>query len=918
MASFNPGLSEPQNTKPKPKKIFSNNVPPGLHYLPHDPKSDGFLDLFRSFLLSKDERKAILALAEEDAKVFIEIIDRVFRVLRLDNELREITFRVLVHLCSRIGRLPDSYLVSDKFDLSGIPYASGGFSDVWKGSFRGKSVAVKSLKISDFGDIIRIRQRFCKEVVTWKNLSHPNVLNLIGVLDTLEEGRFSVISEWMANGDLTQYVRTNAGNHLKLLADAVEGLRHLHKSGIVHGDLKGANILITDTEPVSACLSDFGCTTIVYDPGFGMEPLESEVYGGTTPFMAPERLVPSKFGLEDGTPTMEADIYAMAMTIYQVLTGTLPFGKRTGPEVMFQLLGGVRPSKPKNALELGLSDEVWKLLEDCWQTDRQLRPPVNDVLGHVRSAASACGTLPPVGGVARRDRDPASDFAKFDQLFADLIPGELPLPSHLCQRPMLCGIVVPEGIGSGRQMEQTPGVADSDNDWDIPGDKLPARSSSSHSIHPPSSAAGEDVVSGSLSGNDYDRVVALDPLPVPADCFSQVTNEILDLTDQVASVALFGSIGVGKSFVARTVLDHGQTKAKYGENRYFVRCDDLMNSLEGFIECLSGAIYTDATQLQLRLQSSPPLILLLDGVDSVLDPLTPEAEEMHAWIEEFGGYEHVCLVTTSRIYPDIHGFHRVKVPTPPEDGARDIFYSLCNLHRSPAVDALIAGLDYNPFSIELLARSTRENSWDEQMLLKAWDDRKSVLRTRYYQGLKEMIEPVLRSPRIKEQTMARDILEAVASFQSGIRECQLEGIFSKKSGVKEVVDVLCVFSLISRRHGDLKMPSPLQFYFLESMLVYAETEEVIRWDDDCMPAQGGLLALFGRWMTPTTIIDVQEGLANVPLAAVQENPTNIPRTTLQENPANTSPAAAQEDLVNTPPIDLQQQILPEPVAYELD
>ena len=136
--------------------------------------------------------------------------------------------------------------------------------------------------------------------------------------------------------------------------------------------------------------------------------------------MAPERLVPSKFGLEDGTPTMEADIYAMAMTIYQVLTGTLPFGKRTGPEVMFQLLGGVRPSKPKNALELGLSDEVWKLLEDCWQTDRQLRPPVNDVLGHVRSAASACGTLPPVWGVARRDRDPASDFAKFGESLAQL------------------------------------------------------------------------------------------------------------------------------------------------------------------------------------------------------------------------------------------------------------------------------------------------------------------------------------------------------------------------------------------------------------------------------------------------------------------------------------------------------------------
>ena len=57
---------------------FSNNVPPALHYLPPlNPKSDEFTNLFRSFLLSNDERKTILELPEADAKVFIEVIDRV-------------------------------------------------------------------------------------------------------------------------------------------------------------------------------------------------------------------------------------------------------------------------------------------------------------------------------------------------------------------------------------------------------------------------------------------------------------------------------------------------------------------------------------------------------------------------------------------------------------------------------------------------------------------------------------------------------------------------------------------------------------------------------------------------------------------------------------------------------------------------
>ena len=103
-------------------------------------------------------------------------------------------------------------------------------------------------------------QRFCKEVAIWKNLCHPNVLNLIGVPDTLEEGRFSMVSEWMVHGSITEYVRANAGNHSELvghsdrvtpchrlpntlqLVDAAEGLRYLHTVGIVHGDIKGVSV----------------------------------------------------------------------------------------------------------------------------------------------------------------------------------------------------------------------------------------------------------------------------------------------------------------------------------------------------------------------------------------------------------------------------------------------------------------------------------------------------------------------------------------------------------------------------------------------------------------------------------------------------------------------------------------------------
>ena len=85
-----------------------------------------------------------------------------------------------------------------------------------------------------------------------------------------------------------------------------------------------ANILITNANPVTACLADFEFATIMCDPSLGVELSESIADGGATPFMAPELLFPSKFGLEKYTPTKEADIYAMGMVIYQVRTARCP------------------------------------------------------------------------------------------------------------------------------------------------------------------------------------------------------------------------------------------------------------------------------------------------------------------------------------------------------------------------------------------------------------------------------------------------------------------------------------------------------------------------------------------------------------------------------------------------------------------
>jgi len=334
----------------------------------------------------------------------------------------------------------------------------------------------------------------------------------------------------------------------------------------------------------------------------------------------------------------------------------------------------------------------------------------------------------------------------------------------------------------------------------------------------------------------------LPPFPAlpraPANPFSreEIVNDVLDLTDQVASTALFGSIGTGKSSVALTLLHHNRTKVKFGSNRHFMRCGDLKNSLEGFLERLSDAIGINHTtsigQLRSHLESSPPLILLLDGVDSILDPLAPEAEDIFATIEEFGCYQHICLLTTSRMYPEISGFHRVEVPTLSEGDARNAFYGLCHLGRSSVIDDLITRLDFHPLSIDLLASSVRENNWDESTFLKAWDDGGTGgLEVRYRQALRDAVEPSFLSPTIQNLgTAAREALSAIAAFPSGIKERRLEGTFPGITGVGVAVDVLCKFSLLYRQDGFVKMLSPFRFYFLDSMLEPAQRVEVIRCD----------------------------------------------------------------------------------------
>ena len=179
---------------------------------------------------------------------------------------------------------------------------------------------------------------------------------------------------------------------------------NLHLLDIAHGDIKPvgplllmkelvakppcpqSNILISDSPPPHAMLADFGSAWPLATPAEMPDEGELEERG-TPSFMAPELLLPTKFGLEKTRPSKEADVYAFGMTMYQVLTGKRPFRPMRNAGIVRAVILGERPAKPENAEEVGMTDTLWNLLRKCWKEDRKRRPDILQVRAEVHGIA---------------------------------------------------------------------------------------------------------------------------------------------------------------------------------------------------------------------------------------------------------------------------------------------------------------------------------------------------------------------------------------------------------------------------------------------------------------------------------------------------------------------------------------------------
>ncbi|KAK1230558.1 hypothetical protein PQX77_006358 [Marasmius sp. AFHP31] len=313
---------------------------------------------------SKPKCRALDSRRGQGAEKSLDLLQLLIDHPDLSDHLRSKICSTMLHISKKTGFHPKCLVIENVEVVEKHPVDGGGYADMWKGRLGKSLVCLKILRIFKEPEVQQVLKECNPEAVLWKQLRHPNVLPFLGVfLDT--SGRPCLVSPWMENGNLTQYIESAdpAFSQRVLLAfDVASGLAYLHEKSIVHGDLKGLNVLITPD--LRACISNFGLS-IVAETSLRFSNTSSAFSGGTTQYQAPEvvRLNISK-------PTKESDVYSYGCVAYEVKRDIA-----VGPCIM----NGARPERPTDIPNLQMSDELWTVMEECWKTEPPERPSAGDL-----------------------------------------------------------------------------------------------------------------------------------------------------------------------------------------------------------------------------------------------------------------------------------------------------------------------------------------------------------------------------------------------------------------------------------------------------------------------------------------------------------------------------------------------------------
>jgi len=216
---------------------------------------------------------------------------------------------------ANIGFASERQVLDSQYDIV-APLGEGGMGMVYKGwdKVLKRPVAVKKLR-SELQASPRERERFLKEAEMVASLHHPHIVDIYTIIRDASDTY--LVFEYVSGMTLHELLNETPGRRLpaaqalEILRQICEAVDHAHSRHVIHRDMKPSNVMLADGGWVK--VMDFGIARQVIDSLL----TTTKTIVGTPVYMSPEQAM--------GVVVKESDVYALGVTLYELLTGTLPF-----------------------------------------------------------------------------------------------------------------------------------------------------------------------------------------------------------------------------------------------------------------------------------------------------------------------------------------------------------------------------------------------------------------------------------------------------------------------------------------------------------------------------------------------------------------------------------------------------------------
>jgi len=241
----------------------------------------------------------------------------------------------------------------------------GGMAEVYSATSpkSRKAVAIKVLRAA-LAEDEQFRKRFMREAKIVSGLEHPNIVHMTDFGN--EDNVYYIVMDLLSGPDLNGLLRESGplsvNKTVGLLRDVAGALDYAHQNGLVHRDIKPSNVMLdSSTNPARAVLTDFGIAKITD----AHTQITNTGMVGTFDYMAPEQIQAST---DVGG---RADVYALGVMTYQMITGRLPFERPNTGALLLAHLNAPRP----DARELvhDLPRHISHAIQQAMDKDPQVR-----------------------------------------------------------------------------------------------------------------------------------------------------------------------------------------------------------------------------------------------------------------------------------------------------------------------------------------------------------------------------------------------------------------------------------------------------------------------------------------------------------------------------------------------------------------